>query len=173
MSGHTIRPGDPARDRAAMLSFIDGLQEFEYRFEPNRRLDATVAAEHLKKLLKHIADKGGAIFMADDADGRPVGWSVVHENEAPLFVIEAERREAYIAELYLTESARGAGTGRVLIQACEDWARGRGIPVIQIGVLAKNAHAHAVYRRAGYADYAVELRKHLLQPRDDEEMNVL
>jgi GNAT superfamily N-acetyltransferase len=155
-----IRLADAARDRATMLSFIDGLQAFEHAMEPNRRLDATVAADHLGVLEKRLAEHGGAMFFAEDDTGR-LGWSVVHEAIDDLFVVEAERRMAYIDELYLTEKARGMGAGRALIQACEDWAKARGIGNIQIGVLAKNARAHAVYNAAGYDDYSLQLRKYL------------
>lgn len=154
-----IRAADPDRDRVAMLSFIDGLQAFEHAMEPNRRLDATVAADHMGILDKRLAERGGAIFIADD--GGPIGWAVVHEAVDDLYVVEAERRMAYIDELYLTEAARGAGAGRALIAACEAWARSRGIPVIMIGVLDKNDRAHAVYNAAGYADYSLQLRKYL------------
>jgi len=161
MSGVKIRAADLARDKPVLLSFIDGLQAFEHRFEADRRLDATVAAEHFAKLERELAEKGGAIFVAEGADGAALGWSVVHENQLPGFVVEAERRTAYIAELYLVEAARGRGAGRALIAACEDWAKARGIGSVMIGVLAGNMHAHAVYARAGFADYAIELRKKL------------
>jgi GNAT superfamily N-acetyltransferase len=156
----SIRPAELPRDRAAMLSFIDGLQAFEYAMEPNRRLDGTVATDHLAVLDKRLAEHGGAIFIAED-DGGPLGWSVVHETEDDLFIIESERRMAYIDELYLIERARGLGAGRALIAACEDWAKDRGIGVIMIGVLDKNSRAHDVYNFAGYRDYAVQLRKYL------------
>jgi len=156
-----IRPARLPDDKPAFLSFIDGLQAFEHRFEPDRRLDATVAAEHFAKLEREIAEKGGAIFVAEGPGGAAQGWAVVHENDLPGFIIEAERHTAYIAELYLVEAARGHGAGRALIAACEDWARQRGIGSIMIGVLAGNRHAHAVYAKAGYADYAIELRKKL------------
>ncbi|MBL6852272.1 MAG: GNAT family N-acetyltransferase [Alphaproteobacteria bacterium] len=155
-----IRPADPARDRAAMLSYIDGLQAFEYAVEKNRRLDAMVAAEHMAVLDKRLDEYGGAIFLAED-DGGPLGWAVVHETVDDIFVIESERRMAYIDELYLIERARGMGAGRVLIAACEDWAKGRGIGVIMIGVLAKNGRAHAIYNAAGYEDNSIQLRKYL------------
>ncbi len=149
-----IRPPRLPDDKPVFLSFIDGLQAFEHVFEKDRRLDATVAAEHFAKIEREIAEKGGAIFVAEGPDGAAIGWAVVHENELPGFVIESERRTAYIAELYLVEAARGQGGGRALIAACEGWARQRGIGSIMIGVLAGNRHAHAVYARAGYADYA-------------------
>lgn len=156
-----IRPARLPDDKPACLSFIDGLQAFEHAFEPDRRLDATVAAEHFAKLERELAEKGGAIFVAEGPDGAAQGWAVVHENELPGFVIAAERRTAYIAELYLVEAARGHGGGRALIAACEDWARGRGIGSVMIGVLAGNRGAHTVYAKAGYGDYAIELRKKL------------
>ena len=155
-----IRVGDPQRDRSAMLSFIDGLQAFEHAMEPNRRLDDTVAADHMGVLEKRLAERGGAMFIAEDDSGL-LGWSVVHETLDDLFIVESERLTAYIDELYLTEKARGLGAGGALIRACEDWAKARGIRVIMIGVLAKNGHAHAVYNAAGYDDYALHLRKYL------------
>jgi GNAT superfamily N-acetyltransferase len=155
-----IRPADPARDRAAMLSHIDGLQAFEHAVEPNRRLDGAVAAEHMAVLDKRLAERGGAILLAED-DGGPLGWAVVHEMQDDVYIVEAQRRVAYVDELYLIERARGLGAGGALIAACEDWARRRGIGIMMIGVLDKNPHAHAVYNAAGYGDYALQLRKYL------------
>jgi len=154
----TIRPARLAEDRPALLAFIDGLQAFEHRFEPNRRLDAAVAEEYLAKLLADLAV--GAIFVAED-DAGAVGWAVVHETEDDIYVIEAERRIAYIAELFVVERARGKGTGRALIAACEDWAKRHGIAVMLIGVLPGNARARAIYETAGYDAYAIQLRKRL------------
>ncbi len=156
----TIRPARLPDDRPAMLAFIDGLQAFEHRVEPNRRLDATVAADHLAVLDKRLAERGGAVFMAEDA-GAILGWAVVHAAQDDIYVVEAQRRFAYIAELYLVEAARGTGLGRDLIASCEAWAKEHGIGILRIGVLADNARAQDVYRQAGFAPYALELRKYL------------
>jgi GNAT superfamily N-acetyltransferase len=156
----TIRPARVPGDLPAMLSFIDGLQAFEHTVEPNRRLDTTVAAEHMAVLEKRLAERGGVIFIAEDA-GSAVGWAVVHETEDDVFVVANERRIAYIDELYLVEAARGTGLGGALIKRCEDWAKARGIGLIRIGVLPGNTRAKAVYERAGYASYAMDLRKYL------------
>ena len=91
----------------------------------------------------------------------PGGWGVVVEREMDVYVIEADRRVAYVQELYLVEAARGTGIGRALLQACESWARAHAIPVMHIGVVAGNTRAHAVYQAAGFSDYAVDLRKRL------------
>ena len=158
MSFH-IRPAQLPRDEPAFLGFILGLQRFEHDFEPNRRLDDAVAGDYLGPLLRRVAEKGGAVFAAEDDRGGAIGWGVVLEAEDDIYVIAGERRHAYIAELFVVETARGTGVGRALIAACEDWARRGGHNVLQIGVLPGNTRARAIHEQAGYSPYAVQLRK--------------
>jgi hypothetical protein len=62
-------------DRAAVLSFIDASQAYESAFEPNRRLYARVADEHLASLLAQIEKHQGLNLIAE-IDGHPIGWAV-------------------------------------------------------------------------------------------------
>ena len=156
-----IREADLARDRAALLSFIMGSQHFEYAIEPNRRLDTPVAGEHLERLLGHLKDHDGRMYVAEGESGALTGWAVVGEFKGEAFVVPEERDYAYIFELFVVEAVRGEGVGRALIAACEDWARAKNFKTIQIGVLSGNARAAKIYREAGYSDYALELRKYL------------
>ena len=155
-----VRDADLVRDRPAMLAFIMGLQHFEHAFEPNRRLDEPVAEQYLALLLRDVAEKSGAIFVAEES-GEAIGWVVVHEDDDDVYVVDAERRYAYVSELFVAAGARGTGVGKALLDACEAWARDRGMTVMQIGVLPANVRAEAVYRRAGYESYALRLRKYL------------
>jgi GNAT superfamily N-acetyltransferase len=155
----TIRAARLPDDEPAILSFIWGLQRFENGFEPNRRLDPGFAAEHWADVQAQVQTRG-ALFIAE-ADGRPVGWAFVVEEAGDLFVKESERRHGFIAELFVEDAARGQGHGRALIAACEDWARGRGMAVLIIGVLTGNGKAAAVYQRDGFAPYNLFMRKYL------------
>ncbi len=156
-----IREADLARDRTALLAFIMGSQNYEHAIEPNRRLDPMVAEDHLAKMLALLGERAGKLFVAADDADQAVGWGVVVEQEDDIYVVAEERRYAYIAELFVVEPLRGSGAGRALIAACEDWARARGLTVMQIGVLPGNLRAHDIYRRQGYADYGIQLRKYL------------
>jgi GNAT superfamily N-acetyltransferase len=155
-----IRDFDEARDRAAALAFIDGSQAYEHAFEPDRRLDGAVAGEHYAVLMARVAKKRGRIFMACEG-ARALGWAVFHHDENMIYVVEAERAFGYIAELFVVEDARGRGIGRALIEACEAHARAEGLGHIMIGVLARNKRTADIYAQAGYAPYAVEMRKYL------------
>jgi GNAT superfamily N-acetyltransferase len=147
-------------DRPACISFIDGLQKYEHAFEPNRRVDAIVAEEYFTLLLKRVAENEGRIFIAEMA-GVPVGWAVFVLDDDSLYVVEEERRCAYLAELFVQERARGTGLGKALIAACENQARAKGVKVFMIGVLPKNTGARGVYLAAGFEPYSEQLRKYL------------
>lgn len=147
-------------DKAAAISFIDGLQRYEHAVEPNRRTDATVAAEYFDVLMDAVAEHHGIVRIAE-ADGRAIGWAVAWHELDDMYVVAEERRFVYISELYVEEAARGTGVGRSLIAACDDWARAEGVVIVKIGVLTRNERAEAVYRAAGFEPYALRLRKYL------------
>jgi GNAT superfamily N-acetyltransferase len=160
MSDFTIRDARWPADEPAAVSFIDGLQRFEYGFEANRRIDPQVGAEYFRVLMKRVAENDGRVFIAEQ-DGAAVGWAVFLIEEQEVYVIAPERRTGYIAELFVHESARGSGVGKALIRACEAHARAIGLKVLMIGVLPKNERARAVYHAAGFAPYSEQLRKYL------------
>ena len=153
-----IRDADFLGDREVMLAFIMGLQHFEHGFDPILRLEPPNTKTKHTKQHDNKTKQPGRIFIAED-DGAAIGWAVVHEMDDDIYVVEAERRTVYISELYLVERARGTGAGRALIAACEEWARGQGVGVMLIGVLAGNRRAAAVYEKAGFGSYSRMLRK--------------
>lgn len=136
------------------------LQMYEQEFEPNRRIDDTVAGDYLAVLRKR-AERNGCIFVAQDNEGHALGWAVVHEDEEEIYVVAEERCYARVNELFVESESRARGVGRGLIAACEDWARRRGHKIILIGALSQNALAMAAYQRSGFASYTSDLRKYL------------
>jgi GNAT superfamily N-acetyltransferase len=154
----SIRQARLPDDSATILSFIDGIQAFENPIEPDRRTDARVAKEYLAEIAERLAKC--AIFIAEDA-GTALGWALVGREQNAVYVREDERVYANISELYVDEKARGKGVGQALIAACEEWARGQKLGVVMIGVLPGNHRANAIYREAGFAPYALQLRKYV------------
>ena len=156
----TIRDARLPGDKPALVSFIDGLQHYEHKFERNRRIDAEAGEDYFGVLLQRVAEHEGRIFVAE-AGEQPIGWAVFLVEQEYVYVIEDERTYGYIAELFVNESVRGRGVGQALIRACEDEGRARGLRRMMIGVIPANARAARVYAEAGYSPYAMELRKFL------------
>lgn len=159
-TGSIVREARLPVDEPAILSFIQGLQDYEAAFEPNRRRDPGFAADHWRNVQHVCAEKHGTILVAEQ-DGAPVGWAFAYEEHGELFIAEPERRHGFLAEIYVAPPARGAGHGTALIEASEGWSRARGHKLMTIGVLAGNARAIRAYEGAGYAPYTVVMRRYL------------
>jgi GNAT superfamily N-acetyltransferase len=156
----TIREARLPADEPAILSFINGLQDYEAAFEPDRRRDPDFAVQHWRELQHRCAEKHGTMLIAEDA-GKAAGWAFAYDQNAELFIVEPERRHGFLAEIFVIPAARGKGLGRALIAGCEDWARERGHKLLTIGVLAKNARALRAYEGAGYTPYGITVRRYL------------
>lgn len=55
-------------------------------------------------------------------------------------------------QLVVHPALRSCGLGTVLVQACEDVIRGKGIVRAELAVEYDNPRAHTLYRRLGYLD---------------------
>jgi GNAT superfamily N-acetyltransferase len=166
----TIREARLPNDKPVILDFIVALQRYESFMEPNRRYDMGMAEEYFATLIERT--QKGRIFIAENERARPVGWAIVYEEETEAFIRADERRFAYLAELFVTESERGTGTGRALIKACEDWAVRAGYSTMRIDLLARNERAARAYAKAGYTPYCQEVRKRLA-PAQDEDAEII
>jgi GNAT superfamily N-acetyltransferase len=147
-------------DKIAILSFIDGMQQFEHALEPDRRVDSAVAEEFFAEIFARLKARGGVALIWEE-QGSPVGWAAAHRDENDVYVRRDERQFALISELFVLEEVRGRGIGKALIAACEDWARAQGLNVVMINVLRDNRRAEKIYRAAGFETYYTGLRKYL------------
>jgi N-acetylglutamate synthase-like GNAT family acetyltransferase len=97
------------------------------------------------------ADPAGRLLVAEDAEGRVVGWLHVAQQA---HLVEEEIAE--ILGLVVAETTRGAGVGAQLLHAAEAWARERGIAHVRVRSRVERERAHRFYERAGYARRKVQ-----------------
>jgi len=133
------------------------LQNYERQFDGGRA-EATeeFATWYLSHIFDNVATQQGVVFVAAQGD-MICGFTAGYVQE------ELERREQffYISELVVTSASRGQGIGSNLIRAMENFARSKGLKSIRIGVLAASLQVHALYKKLGFQDYAIELMKSL------------
>ena len=130
-----VRAARLPEDKPAILGFFTGIQHFEKTIEADRRIDPDVAEDSVRSNDRARRSKNGCVLIAETTSGEAIGWAVGLEDEQEIYIVAEERTHGYIAELYVVEDMRGRGVGRALIAACEEWARGRGLKVMMIGVL--------------------------------------
>jgi GNAT superfamily N-acetyltransferase len=95
---------------------------------------------------------GACVLVAEDAQGRVVGWLHV--------AARAQLTEDACAEilgLVVGEEARGGGVGAALVRAAEAWARREGCVRMRVRSRETRERAHRFYEREGYAPSKVQL----------------
>ena len=91
------------------------------------------------------ADPGSAVFVAEDEEGRILGWTHVI---ARVFLESDPYAE--LAGLVVDRTARRKGAGRALLSAAETWAIGRGYRTMRVRSNVKRVEARPFYEGRGY-----------------------
>jgi len=149
-----------AADRERVIDLLWELNRFENGITGNRALDRNAAAACFRANDARMAEHGGAHFVAME-DATVIGYLCAIVDIAPAFIREESRRHVCVADLVVTEKARGRGIGKSLIQAAEAFTRAKGLKHILIGVVAGNVAADDLYANLGYRTYAIERLKTL------------
>ena len=106
----------------------------------------------VKRLAAIEAGPANCVLVADDAQGRVVGW--VHVGLSAHLTDDAC---AEIPGLVVTEAARGAGIDADLLRAAEAWAQSHGYTQLRVRSRVERERAHRFYERAGYARDKIQL----------------
>lgn len=148
-----IRPATEA-DRA----FLDALaQRLTIGISPWRspeRMLATVRGWFADELAQMGTD--GMVFIAEAADGTPVGAATIARSQHFTGTPQAE-----LGELAVTEEVEGQGVASALLAAAEAWACEQDLPYVSLGTGAANTRARAFYAHHGYGEEDVRLTKAL------------
>jgi GNAT superfamily N-acetyltransferase len=91
-----------------------------------------------------------AIFVAEDG-GEVIGWTHVSVS----FLLEVPLR-AEINGLVVSEANRSRGTGALLLEGAEAWARTKKCEGMSVRSNVIRARAHAFYERNGYEHHKTQ-----------------
>lgn len=142
------------QDRQEVMSLAGRL---EIGVAPWRDPDAVRAAVAgwVRGSLDGCAAEDREVFVAVDG-ARLVGFVTVGQRQH--FTGETD---AYVGELVVAEAAERRGVGTLLMQAAEQWGRGRGLKCLTLETGAANSTARAFYASLGYQEEDVRLTKEL------------
>ncbi len=133
-----IRQAGPA-DVARVAPLFDAYRQF-YRQAADLALAEAFVAERL-------AREESVIFLAE-RDGVPVGFVQLY----PLFSSTAvrPRRLWLLNDLFVSPAARGAGTGRALLDRARQLAEDTGAVGLELATARTNTGAQRLYQSLGY-----------------------
>jgi ribosomal protein S18 acetylase RimI-like enzyme len=109
------------------------------------------AAETALRALLAAPDRG-LVWVIEQA-GEAAGYLVLTWG----YSLEFHGRDAFIDELYVAPSYRGAGLGRQAVEWAEAACMAHGAGAVHLEVEIDNERAHALYRRRGFAERGLRL----------------
>jgi predicted N-acetyltransferase YhbS len=127
---HVRLASDADRDR--LIQLINSAYSIETFFEGTRTDEERLSAMMRK----------GAILVAEDDSGRPLACVYT----------EVRGARGYLGQLAVDPVSQGAGLGRRMVEAAEDYLRRQGCEAVDIVVLSMRPELPPLYRRFGYVE---------------------
>jgi GNAT superfamily N-acetyltransferase len=135
-----VHEGDAAPLRELRLR---ALEEASYAFATTFEEASARSAEYWETWTRKPVDEQVTIVAVDGERwvGMASGW-----------LAEEIPGRAWLAQLWVDPGVRRAGLGLRLIEAVADWARQRGMFLLELSVTTNNPAAAALYARAGFVE---------------------
>lgn len=160
----SLRPYQTA-DEPVLVQLMRELQKHIAVIDPFRRVRMpkdSDAEKYVQYLLQKLQDGNGTIFVAEDT-GNLLGFIAgsIPEDDPEDLLDHYTAKEGKIHELVVSETHRGRGIGKMLVEKMEEELRAQGCAYIRVGCFAPNTDTHAFYEKNGYSDRYIEMLKKL------------
>ncbi len=145
-------------DRDQVLGLHQELQAYEWPLRPLRSRSPTLSEDYFQREYDHIMadeDCDWMFLVAEDA-GTLVGYVFC---EVGGELLDEPREQVQVLDIMVTESARGEGAGRKLMNEVQRFAAERGITRITLDVLSSNEGAIAFYKALGFEVAVLSMEK--------------
>jgi GNAT superfamily N-acetyltransferase len=113
------------------------------RNENNEMTNADI--NHISSAL-FAGDPDDCVFIAVDEQGGSCGF-------VRMLILKdyyTSEPHAHIGDIVVIGTMEGKGVGKLLFEKAEEWAKEHKVRWITLNVFEQNAHARAVYEKAGY-----------------------
>ncbi|MHC4608015.1 MAG: GNAT family N-acetyltransferase [Planctomycetota bacterium] len=153
-----VRPA-ASPDVPRIVALWREMWDLHAKLDPPRYV-ATPAAEQVIDgwVRDSVREDRSVVLVAEDG-GEIAGYLLGMILENPPVV--PHQFFGYVSELAVAERKRGAGVGRALLAAAEEWFRAQGLSLVELSVSERNEDAVRFWKREGFSDYLLRLRKEL------------
>lgn len=111
-------------------------------------------AEQSKEFIKEMIESPDSDILLAYSKQLVVGFSMIKEVETPAYPMMKNRKYAYILDLVVTQSNRGQGLGKELLNDSIAWQKMRQLEYIELCVIEKNNHAKKMYESLGFKTFS-------------------
>ena len=114
-------------------------------------------AEQSKEFIREMIESPDSDILLAYSKQLVVGFSMIKEVETPAYPMMKNRKYAYILDLVVTQSNRGQGLGKELLNDSIAWQKMRQLEYIELCVIEKNNHAKKMYESLGFKTFSRQM----------------
>lgn len=129
------------KDRSEWLRMLGGLYPDSVESDHVPSVDAYIDGTPIDELIP------AAVFVAERPAGGLCGFLELSIRE---YAEGCTGPTPYVESWYADDDVRGAGVGRALVEAAEQWARERGYRELASDALLDNEASHRAHRAVGF-----------------------
>ncbi len=143
------------KDLEQLKKFQQGLVKFERPFDPTLK-KGEIEYYDLQKLL----GSAEAYVVVAEIEKKVIGCGFGEIRNDDLSYTNISKF-GYVGLMYVEEKYRGEGAGRMIIESVINWFKEKKISEVRLKVYANNKNAIEAYRKNGFQDFVLEMRKTL------------
>jgi GNAT superfamily N-acetyltransferase len=151
-----------ANDRAVVLAFHRALYVEHRGTFLDPEIEPLYAYRDLDAALRDDVDAmltaDASVVLLAERDGRAVGYVTGHLESDPRRVLS---RRGVVEDWFVTETERGHGTGRALLDTLVEIFTQAGCEVVESTTWASNTPARELHRALGFHDIEIKMRRKL------------
>ena len=152
-----LMEGEYARDQRRSVLVENGrLRPYMQRVSGAK--SALVLREVSKYFRQCLRSRNVVVSIAEQ-DSHPVGFSIVSIRTSP--PIRKLRRHGNIDVFFVRRKYRGRGISSLMMDRATKWFIRRGVKHVGLEVINDNKLARAIYKKWGFYDFFVEMRKEI------------
>jgi ribosomal protein S18 acetylase RimI-like enzyme len=150
----TVRPATE-REEEALGNFGAGLVRQHHAADPRRFIHVEhPEAAYGRFLVSQITTPQSRVFVAEQS-GKVVGYVLVALE--PTNWMQLRGPCGVVHDLFVDESARRQGAGKLLLSAGIDWIRSEGRSQVVLLTMTGNEHAQSLFRALGFRSTMIEM----------------
>jgi GNAT superfamily N-acetyltransferase len=118
--------------------------------------DGNMGEKYREFLISHIESKDGAVFIAKE-NNEIVGYCLIFiKDEIPIY---KNKKIGCASDLYVKKNFRNQGISSKLGDKSIKWFKEKRIKFVSAPMYPDNRFAHSIFKKWGFFDYKVEMRK--------------
>lgn len=138
------------------MGYLDGIVKKNSKLKPYLVKKKGSSGIFGKFIRKNIRSKNSVVYIAE-VGGNPAGYSLIYvKDDVPIFRLE---KIGYIGDLFVKKEFRGQKISSGFRDEAMRWFKKKGIRHVSLAVYKDNEFAHSIYRKWGFFDYHVEMRR--------------